>query len=100
MTSFAALAEPVSWIATGLGVGLWLWAWFGEKNPIGRMRFQDAGMVLVFGAILLRITLQDRSMNVFDWVLVVLGPLFIAAALFRLSRTGAGRPPSDPSSTR
>ena len=89
MTADAAqVAATGSWVATGLGVGLWIYGWVGEKNPIAKMRFHDAGMVLVFSSIIVRVLIQDRAMTWFDWILVVVAPLFIAAALWRLKRTG------------
>ena len=88
MTGDAAqVAATGSWVATGLGVGLWIYGWLGEKNPIAKMRFHDAGMVLVFSSIIVRVLIQDRAMTWFDWILVVVAPLFIAAALWRLKRT-------------
>ena len=89
MTADAAqVAATGSWVATGLGVGLWIYGWLGQKNPIAKMRFHDAGMVLVFSSIIVRVLIQDRAMTWFDWILVVVAPLFIAAALWRLKRTG------------
>ncbi len=89
MTGDAAqVAATGSWVATGLGVGLWIYGWLGQKNPIAKMRFHDAGMVLVFSSIIVRVLIQDRAMTWFDWLLVVVAPLFIAAALWRLKRTG------------
>ena len=89
MTGDAAqVAATGSWVATGLGVGLWIYGWLGEKNHIAKMRFHDAGMVLVFSSIIVRVLIQDRAMTWFDWILVVVAPLFIAAALWRLKRTG------------
>ena len=89
MTGDAAqLPATGSWVATGLGMGLWVYGWLGEKNPIAKMRFHDAGMVLVFSSIIVRVLIQDRAMTWFDWILVVVAPLFIAAALWRLKRTG------------
>lgn len=76
-----------SWVATAIGVSLWLWSWFGEKDAIRKLRFLDCGVVLMFASILLRIVAQDRPMSVWDWAMVFLGPLFIAAALWRLART-------------
>lgn len=87
-------AVTVSWVATAIGIGLWLWSWFGEKDAIRKLRFLDCGVVLMFASILLRIVAQDRPMSVWDWAMVFLGPLFIAAALWRLARTAgpsAGR---------
>ncbi len=83
------LARIASWVATGLGVGLWLWSWLREKNPIQKLRFRDCGVVLVFAAILVRIIAQERAMTPWDWAMVLLGPLFIGAALWRLGRTAA-----------
>ena len=89
MTADAAqVAATGSWVATGLGVGLWIYGWLGQKNPIAKMRFHDAGMVLVFSSIIVRVLIQNRAMTWFDWILVVVAPLFIAAALWRLKRTG------------
>ena len=43
--------------------------------------------VLVFSAILVRVVSQERPLGVFEWALFFIGPLFIAAALWRLART-------------
>lgn len=87
--SAGSLAWTVSWLATGIGLGLWIWSWFGEKNPIQKLRLRDCGVVLLFSGILTRIVVQDRPMMAIDWAMVFLGPLFIAAALWRLARTAA-----------
>lgn len=84
----AAFATVTAWIATGVGLAMWLWSWLGEKNAIQKLRFRDAGVALVFSAILVRIMAQARPMTLFDWGMVVVGPLFIGAALWRLARTG------------
>ncbi len=76
-----------SWVATGLGVALWLWSWLGEKDAIQKLRYRDCGVVLVFSGIIVRILVQAREMTPFDWAMLILGPLFIAAALWRLART-------------
>jgi hypothetical protein len=86
------LAIVASWIATAIGIGLWLWSWFGEKDAIRKLRFLDCGVVLLFSSILLRIVAQERTMSVWDWAMVFLGPLFIAAALWRLARTACPPP--------
>ena len=88
--SAGSIAWTGSWIATGIGLGMWIWSWFGEKNPIQKLRFRDCGVVLLFSGILARIVVQDRPMMAVDWAMVFLGPLFIAAALWRLARTAAG----------
>lgn len=76
-----------SWATTGLGLALWVWSWFGVKDPIQKIRFVDCGIVLVFASTLLRIVTQERAMTMIDWALILLSPLFIAAALWRLART-------------
>lgn len=81
------LAFAASWAVTVTGVGLWIWSWLRVKDPVGRLRFQDCGVGLVFAAILTRIVIQQREMTVFDWAMIILGPLFIGAALWRLNRT-------------
>ena len=81
------IARTVSWIATGIGLGLWLWSWIVEKNAIQKLRFRDCGVVLLFAGILTRIVVQERQMMAWDWAMILLGPLFIAAALWRLART-------------
>ena len=81
------LARAASWAATGLGLGLWVWSWLREKDAIQKMRFMDCGIVLVFSATLLRIAIQTRAMTPIDWALAILSPLFILAALWRLTRT-------------
>lgn len=88
-----ALAIGASWIATAIGAGLWLWSWLGEKEPIRKLRFLDCGVVLVFASVLLRIVAQPR-MSIWAWAMVFVGPLFIAAALWRLARTAC--PPPGP----
>lgn len=86
-------AVGASWVATAVGGGLWLWSWLGEKDAIRKLRFLDCGVVLLFSSILLRIVAQERPMSIWDWAVIFLGPLFIAAALWRLART-AGAPPA------
>ena len=49
---------------------------------------------MVFGAILVRIVTQDRAMTPLDWAMVLIGPLFIAAALWRLAQTSNSLPKS------
>ena len=85
------LAIGASWVATAIGAGLWLWSWLGAKDAIRKLRFLDCGIVLLFASILLRIVAQEKPMNMWDWAMVFVGPLFIAAALWRLART-AGPP--------
>jgi len=77
----------VSWVATAAGIGLFGWSFARETDAIRRLRFQDFAVVLMFGSVLLRVVAQTRPMTVFDWAWVVLSPLFIAAALWRLDRT-------------
>jgi hypothetical protein len=87
------LAVGASWVATAIGFGLWLWSWFIEKDAIRKIRFLDCGVVLLFASVLLRIVAQDKPMSVWDWAMVFVAPLFIAAALWRLARTAC--PPGD-----
>lgn len=84
-----SLSRVASWVATGLGVALWLWSWLGEKNAIQKLRYRDCGVVLVFSGIVLRVLVPTRELTPFDWAMVIIGPLFISAALWRLTRTGA-----------
>lgn len=86
------IAVYASWAATGLGAALWMWSWMGVKDPIQKIRFLDCGIVLVFASTLLRIVTQERAMTAIDWGLIFLSPLFIAAALWRLARTGPLKP--------
>lgn len=85
-----SIAWTASWIATGLGLGMWVWSWLGEKNAIQKLRWRDCGVVMLFSGILTRIMVQDRPMMSWDWAMVLLGPLFIAAALWRMARTAQG----------
>lgn len=89
MTTFTVqqLAVGASWVATAIGAGLWLWSWLREKDAIKKLRLLDCGVVLLFASILLRIVAQNRVMGAWDWAMVFIGPLFIAAALWRLART-------------
>ncbi|QDH73881.1 hypothetical protein [Brevundimonas sp. M20] len=82
-------AGIVFWISiVGLVIGVALWAWsFIEKHPIRRLRQMDCGTVLVFSSILLRFLGQGKPMSVVDWALALLAPLFVCAALWRLTRT-------------
>lgn len=82
-------ATIATWAMTGAGLGLWLWSWFGARDPIRKQRFNDCAVVLVFASLLARIVIQDRAPGLFSWVMLVLGPVFIGAALWRLGRTGA-----------
>ena len=81
------LAVGASWVATAIGAGLWLWSWLREKDAIRKLRFLDCGVVLLFASILLRIIVQTRVMSMWDWAMIFIAPLFIAAALWRLART-------------
>ena len=83
---FVIAAYALTLLGTG---GLWLWSWFLGRTPVKQMRLRDCGVVMVFAGILVRVITQDRAFGVFDWVMLLLGPLFIAAALWRLARTGA-----------
>jgi len=89
------LAVGASWVATAIGAGLWLWSWLREKDAIRKLRFLDCGVVLLFASVLLRIVAQEKPMSMWDWAMIFVGPLFIAAALWRLARTP--RPPPPPS---
>jgi hypothetical protein len=85
----ANLAAAVSWAATAVGIGLWLWSWFGARDRILKLRFYDCGMVLVFTSVLLRVlVVRGPPFNGLDWLLLAISPVFIAAALWRLGRTG------------
>jgi hypothetical protein len=83
------IAVVGSWIATAAGLALWLWSWLRERHPIQKLRFRDCGVVLIFSAIMVRIVAQERPMTMFDWAMVILAPLFIGAALWRLGRTSS-----------
>jgi hypothetical protein len=85
-------AVGASWIATAIGTGLAVWSWFGTRDTIRKLRFLDSGVVLLFSSILLRVVAQEKSMGILDWAVVFLGPLFIAAALWRLARTACPPP--------
>ena len=86
------LAVGASWVATAMGVGPWLWSWLGERDAIRKLRFLDCGVVLLFASILLRIVAQEKPMNMWDWAMIFIAPLFIAAALWRLARTACPPP--------
>ena len=86
------LAIGASWVATTIGAGLWLWSWLREKDAIRKLRFLDCGVVLLFASVLLRVVIQEKAMSVMDWAMIFVGPLFIAAALWRLGRTACPPP--------
>ena len=83
------VASIVFWVSiAGLVVGAGLWAWsFVERHPVRRLRQMDCGTVLVFSSILLRFVGQGKALSVIEWGLALLSPLFVAAALWRLTRT-------------
>ncbi|HEY0053226.1 MAG TPA: hypothetical protein VGB49_07440 [Caulobacteraceae bacterium] len=87
MSQTAETALLVSWLFSGLGLGLWIYGWLAVKDPIKRQRMSDCGMVLISGSILLRVAL-DPNRSPIDWIMAVLAPLFMLAALWRLSQTG------------
>ena len=91
-TDIVPLAVGASWVASAIGVGLWLWSLLGTKDAIAKTRFLDCGMVLLFSSVLLRVVAQEKPMGVLDWAWVLLGPLFIAAGLWRLGRTACPPP--------
>jgi hypothetical protein len=88
IASAAGIAVLASWAATGLGLGLCVWSWVVEKNPIQQRRLRDCGVVLLFASILTRIVVSREPYGVFEWLMLLASPLFIAAALWRLGRTG------------
>lgn len=83
----ARIAEIGSWIATGVGVGMWIWMALRVREPVRRMRLYDCGVVLVFSSVLTRVVVKGQPYDPLDWTLLILSPLFIAAALWRLART-------------
>ena len=85
--SATEIAVLASWAATGLGFGVWMWGWVAERNPIRKQRLQDTGVVLVFASILTRVMTKEQPLGPWDWLLLIISPLFMAAALWRLTRT-------------
>lgn len=77
----------LAWGLVAYGFGLWAWSWRKAQSPLVRMRYQDCGVVIVFSANLALYALSERELNFLDWLLVILGPLFISSALWRLIRT-------------
>ena len=76
----------ISWCVTGVGLALFLMSWFGKGDPIRKQRLSDCGMALIFAAVLTRVIINpDRT--ALDWVLGAVSPIFILAAIWRLSRT-------------
>ncbi|MBU1325385.1 MAG: hypothetical protein KJ676_09080 [Alphaproteobacteria bacterium] len=85
------LAVGAAWLSALAGLGLWVWMAWRCDCAITKMRLYDCGVVLVFSAVLTWLLVKSEPMNAFDWAMVFLGPLFIAAALWRLNRTRLGR---------
>lgn len=77
----------VARLAIIYGFALWGWGWFKVKSPLMRQRYHDCGTSIVIAATLALYFLRDRELNILDWFIVMLGPLFIAVALWRLFRT-------------
>ncbi|MEG2312800.1 hypothetical protein [Brevundimonas sp.] len=77
----------LAWGLIAYGFGLWMWSWTKAQSPLVRMRYQDCGVVIVFSANLALYALRGRELGFLDWLLVILGPLFISSALWRLIRT-------------
>lgn len=77
----------LAWGLIAYGFGLWMWSWSKTLPPLVRLRYQDCGVVIVFSANLALYALRGRELNFLDWLLVILGPLFISSALWRLIRT-------------
>ena len=81
------IASGFAWFLILCGFGLWLFGLTKKDKPIVRLRFQDCGVVFVFSANLALYALRSAELNFLDWLLVILGPLFISSALWRLFRT-------------
>ena len=81
----------VSLAGLAIGVGLWVRSFF-ERLPLRRLRQIDCGTVLVFASVLLRFVGQTRPLGMVEWALALLSPLFVAGALWRLSRTACPPP--------
>jgi len=83
--------EPVVMMTARLlilyGFALWGWGWFRAKTPLLRQRFHDCGTLIVIAATLALYFMRDRELNFLDWLIVLLGPLFIVVAMWRLIRT-------------
>lgn len=77
----------VARVAILYGFGLWGWGWLRAKSPLLRQRFQDCGTLIVIAGTLALYFLRDRELNILDWFIVMLGPLFMGVALWRLFRT-------------
>lgn len=84
-----SLAVGAAWTATAVGIALWVWSWFGEKCAVQKIRYRDCGVVLVMAALLVRVLFPARSLTFLDWLILIFGPVFIGAAIWRLSRTCA-----------
>lgn len=81
-----------AWFAMGLGAAMVLYGWIAERrNEIRRLRFSDCGLVLIFAANLVLIMIRGGPRHGLEWVMAVLSPLVIAAALWRLFHTTAAK---------
>ena len=79
------LVGTASWAVTGLGLGFGLWSGLGAGDTIRRVRLFDFGVLLIFGAALARLGALGRPLVPIDWAFALLSPLFVTAALWRLS---------------
>lgn len=76
-----------AWSMIAYGFALWVWSWTKSDKPLIRMRYQDCGVVIVFSANLALYAMRSEELHFLDWILVILGPVFISSALWRLFRT-------------
>ncbi len=88
----AVVASTGAWIAMGLGAALVIAAWTAFRGQeIRRMRLNDSGLVLIFAANLVLILVKHGPQHPLEWFLMVVSPIIIAAALWRLSHTHGAR---------
>jgi hypothetical protein len=78
------------WFAAGLGAAMVVYAWIVERhNVIRRHRLNDCGFVLIFGSTLVMTFVGGGPQSAMDWFMVVVSPVILALALWRLFHTNA-----------
>ena len=84
------IGQTGAWVGAGLGAAMVLYAWIAERNnEVRKHRLNDCGFVLIFGSTLVMTVVGGGPQDPIEWAVVVVSPIILALALWRLFHTNA-----------